>query len=543
MAHVVELGRGNGWMAVDKRAGIPLPPQESAAQNHTVFRRLRGPMAGEQAIGPPWVRALDPLDGGAAGDALWASGVAVVATDGAGAARLTQWELQRRVVIEAVAGVFPWPAPGDRLRMDRIVSDLEHLGVKLRVVDRADPRALIALTWHSGTRFDARRELRRLGIEVAGPALRSAVPAPPRLLLHRCTVTLDGQVLTSDRPAVFDAWLRDKPAAIEPSLRIAAEVAVPVWCAAPSERATNCVRLLDGAGTGWSVDALGDVIVATRNVDLDPTNDAAVERARQACLPTCARIGQLTGATAVWLLLRPRQTNHIVDARRVGLCGDEPAWSATANPPRAGEVCENGLWYRVFFDQGLATGLYLDQRDNRARVRKWASDRRVLNTFSYTNAFAVAAAAGGARRTVGIDAAAPALEIARLNLDRNGFADRERHDLIRGDVVQWLPKLARRGDRFDLVVLDPPSHAKVKSRRWVAANDYPSLVEMAAAVLDPGGYLLACINDSRVDAAQLQQMVEAGARAASIRWSALEHQPPQCDFPAGRARALLAVRA
>ncbi len=541
--HLTVLGRGVGWVAVDKRPGMALPLREPVQAGDGVFQRLRNVAGSIEHDVSLAQRALDPLDGGVSGDAAAASGVAVVATDAAGAALLAQWEAQRRVVITAVVAVCPWPAPGDRLRSDRVLHELAQLGVTARIVDRADLRALVELEWPSGTLFDARRELRRLGVDVAHPGMRSGVPAPPRVLLHRRKVVLDGHPVRSEVPAVFAAWLHDQPVAVEAALPAAAEVMAPVLRAAPIDRATNCARVLDGQGTGWFVDALGDIVVATRYADLDAADPTAIERVRRACLPDCARIGQWTGARAVWLQLRPRQTNQVVDANRAGLSAVAPAWRADAEPPPYGDVCENGLWYRVFFDQGLATGLYLDQRDNRARVRQWASGRRVLNTFGYTGAFGVAAAAGGARRTVTIDAAAPALEVARENLERNGFADRERHDLIRGDVLQWLPKLARRGDRFDLVILDPPSHAKVKNRRWVAANDYPSLVEMALAALDPGGFLLACINDSRVDGAQLQQMVEAGARAAGARWATLEHLPPQCDFPAGRARSLVAVRA
>jgi len=539
----VVLGRGPGWIALDKRSGVAVPASEPTDCGDSVYSRVRAAaQAGE--LGPArLLRALDPLDGGTAGDALAASGVCVLATDATTLAQVAQRELQRRVLVTAVAGVCPWPAPADRLCQDRIVDEIARLGATLRVVARADVRALVEVSWSSGTLFDLRRELRRLGVEVAHPAMRLGVPAPSRLLVHRSEVHLDGQTLRSEVPPAFDAWLRDRVVPVDAALRVAAEVAAPVLRATPTERATTCVRLLDGQGSGWYVDALGATIVATRYIDVDPADAAAIERVRQASLPVCARIGQHCGARAVWLQLRPRQTNHVVDAQRAGLAARAPAWQTDDGAPPQDEVCENGLWFRVVFDQGLATGLYLDQRDNRTRVRRWAADRRVLNTFAYTGAFDVAAAAGGARRTVGLDAAAPALELARVNLERNGFVDRQRHDLIRGDVLLWLPKMARRGDRFDLVILDPPSHAKVKRRRWVAAQDYPALVEMAAALLDPGGYLLACINDSRVDGAALQQMVEAGGRAAGARWSALEHLPPQCDFPSGRARSLLAVRA
>jgi len=199
-------------------------------------------------------------------------------------------------------------------------------------------------------------------------------------------------------------------------------------------------------------------------------------------------------------------------------------------PPAELEVRENGLRFGVDLERGQKGGLFLDQRDNRARVRALAAGRRVLNLFGYTGGFSVYAAAGGARSTVTVDAAAPAVAAARRNFERNRLAtDDDR--FVAGDAFRFLERAARAGERFDLVVSDPPSFAP--SRRALAAGlrAYRRLHRLCAAVTAPGGTLCAASCSSHVDGAAFLATVRDGARDAGRGFALRELAGAGADHP------------
>jgi 23S rRNA (cytosine1962-C5)-methyltransferase len=155
------------------------------------------------------------------------------------------------------------------------------------------------------------------------------------------------------------------------------------------------------------------------------------------------------------------------------------------------EVREKDLRFEVNLGAGQDTGLFLDHRRTRGRVREWAQGRSVLNLFCYTGAFTAAAAAGGARRSISVDLSAPYLAWAERNLERNRLRN-ARHRLVRADVLQWLRQAARAPDRFDLIVVDPPSFST--SKRMAGAfeveRDHATLLLSARSLLAPGGRLI-----------------------------------------------------
>ena len=139
----------------------------------------------------------------------------------------------------------------------------------------------------------------------------------------------------------------------------------------------------------------------------------------------------------------------------------------------------------------LDTGLYMDHRKTRERVRAEAAGKDVLNLFAYTGSFTVAAALGGAASTTTVDLSATYLEWAGRNLALNGFTAGRTHQLIRADVLQWLDEAAGRGPAYDLVVLDPPpfSTSKRMQKDFNVQRDHPRLLQTTLAVLRPGGVL------------------------------------------------------
>jgi 23S rRNA (cytosine1962-C5)-methyltransferase len=152
------------------------------------------------------------------------------------------------------------------------------------------------------------------------------------------------------------------------------------------------------------------------------------------------------------------------------------------------EVEENGLTFLVNLDDYVDTGLFLDHRDTRARIRAEAAGKRFLNLFGYTGSFTVYAAAGGAAASTTVDLSATYLAWARDNLERNGLAH-PRHELVRADVLAWLP--ANRNRRYDLAVLDPPpfSTSRAMSERFEVQQDQGRLLRDTLALIEPGGVL------------------------------------------------------
>ncbi len=322
-----------------------------------------------------------------------------------------------------------------------------------------------------------------------------------------------------------------------PQLDLALDTALARLAPLQARADTNAYRLLDDEAGGLTLDRYDADWVLSLLADVDPHDPRSATAAVALGTRVAAQVGARLDARAVWLKVRPRQANTLVHAQLAGLTPPEPVFGLRSPEPLT--IRENGIRFGVRLGDGLATGLYLDQRGNRRWLRDNAQDLRVLNTFSYTCAFSVASAVGGARRTVSLDAAQAALTQARANFLLNGLTDAKQHDLIRGDVLAWLPKMARRGDRFDLVVLDPPSYALVDGKRFQAARDYPTLLAAALGVLVPGGRVLACINHAGVDARRFQQLLADGLRLAQRSALAERVMARQMDFPAGRMKAIL----
>lgn len=201
--------------------------------------------------------------------------------------------------------------------------------------------------------------------------------------------------------------------------------------------------------------------------------------------------------------------------------------------PNLFPVQENGVTYLVSLDRDLSTGLFLDQRPQRAWLsRHCGPDTRVLNCFAHTGAFSVAAAAAGAS-TVSLDLSQKWLDRLPQHLEANGIPFDERHDCIYGDCFDWLVRLAKRGEQYDIVILDPPS-ASVgkKKKRWSVKNDMDELVALAAGLVKKGGVLWTTTNSKSIAADKFARLCRKGLDDAGIPNAKLERiQPMPVDFP------------
>jgi 23S rRNA (cytosine1962-C5)-methyltransferase len=203
-----------------------------------------------------------------------------------------------------------------------------------------------------------------------------------------------------------------------------------------------------------------------------------------------------------------------------------PAYIAGERLTTRFSVREHGLSYWIDFESGYSQGLFLDQRLNRQHLRQLCSGKTVLNTFAYTCSFGVAAASAGAK-TVNLDLSRNYLEWGQENYRLNGL-EPEGGDFIYGDVFDWLGRFAKRGRRFDLVVLDPPTFSRSKvSGVFRAENDYGALLERALRVIKPGGILLCCLNAYHVSATDLRCILKNSLPSPVD----LRQMPMPEDFP------------
>lgn len=200
------------------------------------------------------------------------------------------------------------------------------------------------------------------------------------------------------------------------------------------------------------------------------------------------------------------------------VCGDLPSMPLT--------VRENGLQFLVDLREGQKTGFFLDQRDSRALLRQMARGREVLNTFAYTGAFSVYAAAGGARQVVSVESSPRAVELARLNWAANPSA--AEHEVVAADVFDFLRQTQR---QFDILVLDPP--ALVKRRHDVnrGARAYKDLHLWALKRARPGGLLLTFSCSQHVPAELFWKIVHGAASDAGRSVQALRWLGPGIDHP------------
>jgi len=528
-------------IAADKPAFVPCQEAREGAGDDLPARLARMLEARDGAS--PSLGAHQRLDAATSGAVLYAKSAAgnaelARAFEGRGVGK-------RYVAIVASRERIPEGLLVDRLLHERGVTRVDPRGdeaiARVRLIERRGLRALVEVHLETGRTHQIRVQLASRGAPIVGDLLYGGAFAE-RLMLHAEALSLPGRdPIEAPRPAVFEDALADR--ARDPLRELdllrtrlvgARERRYALGHAAA--RGTTAFRLLhaDADGVpGLALDVYGDHLVAhlfREDVDEDALLDV---------------VHGTLGFRSVYLKRRPVQANELGDAG-----ARERAPSAPLRGDGAlgeGVVFEHGVPYLVRLGDGLSTGLFLDQREARRKLALLFEGRpgRLLNLFSYTCGFSVAAALRGAE-TVNVDASKSALERGRAGLSFVG-ADPTKHRFLHDDALDVLPRLVRRGERFDAIVCDPPTYAKTKKHRWSSSKkEWSALFAQCLTLLAPGGTLYASSNDQRLPHAAFRAAARAGAEQAQVSLAALRDAAVQEDFPPGpegpSLRGLVALR-
>jgi 23S rRNA (cytosine1962-C5)-methyltransferase len=358
------------------------------------------------------------------------------------------------------------------------------------------------------------------GFPILGDTLYGGSPAP-RLYLHAAELRLThpetGEPLIFSAPPDFDA---------DPRLAVRQPLLDPA--------ATDAWRVIHGASDGWPgwyVDRLGDYLLSQSDAPLTKEQTARLEELRER--------------------LSIRGASHKIlsrQVRRAGVAESSPQPALGEAPPERFIARENGVQFEFSFAEGYSVGLFLDQRDNRRRLLTRhiaagfpllppgaeAASATALNTFAYTCGFSVCAAKAGMKVT-SLDLSKKYLEWGRRNFALNGL-DPAAHDFIYGDVFDWMRRLGKKGRRFDLILLDPPTFSQSReSGVFRVERDYGKLVESALTLLNPNGVLFASTNAAQWAPEEFLAAVRSAARNRGRKLQQEHYAPQPPDFPISRA--------
>lgn len=370
---------------------------------------------------------------------------------------------------------------------------------------------------HTGRTHQIRVHAAESGFAILGDTLYGGA-ASSRVFLH--AIELAFAHPASNAPVQFSAtpdFDRD------PRLALRAAVIDP--------QKTTAFRLIHGATDGWPgwyVDKLGDFLLSQMETPLAPNHQDEL-----------TRLAKEFSSRGAYHKVLSRQVRRSAAAES----SPQPVFGETAAGPF--EVLENGVRYELSFNEGYSVGLFLDQRDNRRRLLNGhiAADfpapeirRRefkALNVFAYTCGFSVAAALAGAQ-TTSLDLSKKYLEWGRRNFSLNRL-DPGAHDFIFGDAFDWLRRLAKKGRRFDAVVLDPPTFSQSKEFGvFRAEKNFGDLITAALNVLNPKGLLLASNNAAGWPPEKFVSTVEFAVTSAGRTVQQRHFVPQPVDFPVCR---------
>ncbi len=193
------------------------------------------------------------------------------------------------------------------------------------------------------------------------------------------------------------------------------------------------------------------------------------------------------------------------------------------------EITENGVKYIVDVEDGQKTGFFLDQKNNRAAIRKLCPGKKVLDCFTHTGSFALNAGMAGAASVLGVDASMTGIDQAMENAKLNGLEDRVRFQCA--DVFELLPKLEEQGEKFDLVILDPPAFTKSRKAVKNAVKGYREINMRGLKLVEEGGFLATCSCSHFMEPELFAKTIKEAARSAHKRLRQVEFHTQAPDHP------------
>ena len=284
----------------------------------------------------------------------------------------------------------------------------------------------------------------------------------------------------------------------------------------------SCCRVIFGEADGFpglTVDRFSNILVTQ-------TLSVGMERLKDAIFPLLAEVLRESGERIDGIYERNDVAIRALEGLEQGkgwyeLPGEEHPQSTVT------EICENGIYYAVDFENGQKTGFFLDQKYNRLAVARIAKGRRVLDCFTHTGSFALNAARGGAEHVTAVDVSESAVEMARENARRNGLEDRM--DFVAADVFDLLPEV-KKGE-YDFIILDPP--AFTKSRRTVgrAEKGYKEINLRALKALPRGGYFATASCSHFMPSELFVKMLRSAAQDANVELRQIEARQQAPDHP------------
>ena len=284
----------------------------------------------------------------------------------------------------------------------------------------------------------------------------------------------------------------------------------------------SCCRVIFGEADGFpglTVDRFSNILVTQ-------TLSVGMERLKDAIFPLLAEVLRESGERIDGIYERNDVAIRALEGLEQGkgwyeLPGEEHPQSTVT------EICENGIYYAVDFENGQKTGFFLDQKYNRLAVARLAKGRRVLDCFTNTGSFALNAARGGAEHVTAVDVSESAVEMARENARRNGLEDRM--DFVAADVFDLLPEV-KKGE-YDFIILDPPAFTKSRKTVGRAEKGYKEINLRALKALPRGGYFATASCSHFMPSELFVKMLRSAAQDANVELRQIEARQQAPDHP------------
>ena len=284
----------------------------------------------------------------------------------------------------------------------------------------------------------------------------------------------------------------------------------------------SCCRVIFGEADGFpglTVDRFSNILVTQ-------TLSVGMERLKDVIFPLLAEVLRESGERIDGIYERNDVAIRALEGLEQGkgwyeLPGEEHPQSTVT------EICENGIYYAVDFENGQKTGFFLDQKYNRLAVARLAKGRRVLDCFTHTGSFALNAALGGAEHVTAVDVSESAVAMARENARRNGLEDRM--DFVAADVFDLLPEV-KKGE-YDFIILDPPAFTKSRKTVGRAEKGYKEINLRALKALPRGGYFATASCSHFMPSELFVKMLRSAAQDANVELRQIEARQQAPDHP------------